>query len=576
MDDLPNEPTDAVETNRKKRKFEDSTDLERTNLSAEEIESQERSELLELAIKAFFYGRRKVEPGFHLNVHGEDAAVDLDDYRSGRACVTGEPVCMDDIYQLLLKSVIGYKYKLRWATLNGTRSIRKTLLLVIEGFTKSDILENSAELSTIDMFQQVVETASSNIHFSTELCSLHQMTDFHVQSRDTYSTMFSRDKGVKIEMPLQYKFPSKLNLLLSPIQMLMENYPFPGSNYKKSRCDNYILTKESYSPVTKDSPMFAIDCEMCVSTNRPRVLARIVVVDENYKTVYQSFVKPDVKITDYVTEYSGISENMLKGVKVKLSDVQQQLQKLLPGDAILIGQSLNYDLHVLKMLHPYVIDTSIIFNNTGIRKKKISLKCLAMKYLNKAIQVNGKGHNPIEDAVTMMQLVQFRLQQIAQFPKQFFYNQDLSSALQNNEDNELPPPKIASDSQKTEPGFFTVTAKFSKKCSLIGSEISLRHYHSKILNENVEKIVKSNRKDIINATLEQITKKDLVITHVSYNPITQQNAYEELNNILKQLYDVYDDRYMFMALISGVDESNYSDIKNGLFMSAFKVLERDR
>ncbi|GFQ66366.1 RNA exonuclease 5 [Trichonephila clavata] len=569
--DTPNDSENDLATNPKKRKIGEASDVEKMDSASVEKESGKKDKLLEMAVKAFFYGRNKVEPGFYLNTHGENAVVDVDDYKSGRACETCEPVCMDDIYQLLLKTVIGYKYKLRWATLNGTRNIRKTLLLVIEGFTKSDILENTSELNIIDMFQQVVETASSNIHFATELCSLHQITDFHVRSRDTFSTMFTREQGVRIETPSNYTFPSKLNLLLSPVQMLMENYPFPGSNYTKSRCNNYIFTKESYVPATVDSPMFAINCEMCVTDNRPRVLTRITVVDENLKTVFNSMVKPDSKITEYSTQFGGISENMLKGATVKLSEVQQQVQRLLPANAILIGQSLNHGLHSLRMIHPYVIDTSIIFNNTGIRKKKLSLKRLASVYLNKAIQVDSKGHDPVEDAVTMMELVQFRLQQIAQFPKDFFYNQELSSVLQNTEDTELPVSKIDPNSMKAEPCFFAVTSKFSKKCSLIGNEVSLKHYHGKILNENTQKIVKSNRRDIINTTLEQIAQKDLVITHVCYNPIAQLNAYEELNDILKRLYNAYDDRYMLMVLVSGVDEGNYSDVKNGLFMSAFKV-----
>ena len=63
---------------------------------------------------------------------------------------------------------------------------------------------------------------------------------------------------------------------------------------------------------------------------------------------------------------------MLEGVTTTLSDVQQILRKLLPPDAILVGQSLNSDLHTLKMMHPYIIDTSVIFNITGDRYSNFS------------------------------------------------------------------------------------------------------------------------------------------------------------------------------------------------------------
>lgn len=78
-------------------------------------------------------------------------------------------------------------------------------------------------------------------------------------------------------------------------------------------------------------------------------------------------MKPDNKIIDYLTRWSGITADKLEGVKTTLEDVQRHLQTILPSDAILIGQSLNADLNAIQMLHPYIIDTSFIFNLTGDR-----------------------------------------------------------------------------------------------------------------------------------------------------------------------------------------------------------------
>lgn len=60
-------------------------------------------------------------------------------------------------------------------------------------------------------------------------------------------------------------------------------------------------------------------------------------------------VKPTNKITNYLTQYSGITASKLSGVTTTLEDVQEEIIKLLSPDAILVGQSLNCDLDVLKV-----------------------------------------------------------------------------------------------------------------------------------------------------------------------------------------------------------------------------------
>lgn len=60
-------------------------------------------------------------------------------------------------------------------------------------------------------------------------------------------------------------------------------------------------------------------------------------------------MKPTNKITNYLTVYSGITASKLKNVKTTLTDVQDDIIKLLSPDSILIGQSLNCDLEALKV-----------------------------------------------------------------------------------------------------------------------------------------------------------------------------------------------------------------------------------
>lgn len=96
--------------------------------------------------------------------------------------------------------------------------------------------------------------------------------------------------------------------------------------------------------------MFALDCEMCRTATGQLELTRISVVNENLEIVYDTLVKPFNKITDYLTRFSGITKQMLDPINVRLADVQKKIREILPPDAILIGQSLNCDLHAMQVV----------------------------------------------------------------------------------------------------------------------------------------------------------------------------------------------------------------------------------
>lgn len=62
-------------------------------------------------------------------------------------------------------------------------------------------------------------------------------------------------------------------------------------------------------------------------------------------------------------------------------------------------------------MHPYVIDTSVIFNISGERWRKPKLQTLALKYLGLEIQSDAKGHDSAEDSISSLKLVQLKLSQ---------------------------------------------------------------------------------------------------------------------------------------------------------------------
>ncbi|CAE6472791.1 unnamed protein product [Rhizoctonia solani] len=149
----------------------------------------------------------------------------------------------------------------------------------------------------------------------------------------------------------------------------------------------------------------SIDCEMC-ETEDGKVLARVCAVDfYSDKVVYDQLVQPDKPVTDYLTQFSGITAEQLAPVTNRLPDAQAGLLGLIDQNTIIVGHSLENDLRVLKLAHPRCIDTSIIYKHPRGAPYKPGLKWLAQKWLNLDIQMKPSGHDPEEDARACLALL---------------------------------------------------------------------------------------------------------------------------------------------------------------------------
>ncbi|XP_029857320.1 RNA exonuclease 5 isoform X4 [Aquila chrysaetos chrysaetos] len=208
--------------------------------------------------------------------------------------------------------------------------------------------------------------------------------------------------------PIIRKYGEKKRGLTSYTLTLEEqkknDYPIKGS----PGCKGYIDT-ECDQQRTDSSPLFGLDCEMCL-TAKGNEVTRVSLVDAQGQCLLNELVKPESTVVNYRTRFSGITKKMLLPVKTRLSDIQTRLKKILPHDAVLVGHSLNADLQALEMIHPSVIDTSLLFaRNEGRRFK---LKFLAKAVLGKEIQCEQKlGHDPAEDARAALELAQFFIEQ---------------------------------------------------------------------------------------------------------------------------------------------------------------------
>ncbi|XP_060844942.1 RNA exonuclease 4 isoform X3 [Rhopalosiphum padi] len=152
----------------------------------------------------------------------------------------------------------------------------------------------------------------------------------------------------------------------------------------------------------KDKDVVAIDCEM-VGIGQRSVLARVSIVDSKGETIYDKFVKPRGKVTDYRTRVSGIRPQDIANGEL-FSIVKTEVHQIVK-QKLLVGHGLEHDLEVLELNHPKHLlrDTSTYWEvkeNTKVRKP--SLKLLASKLLGVSIQ-DGE-HSSVEDANVALQL----------------------------------------------------------------------------------------------------------------------------------------------------------------------------
>lgn len=147
----------------------------------------------------------------------------------------------------------------------------------------------------------------------------------------------------------------------------------------------------------------AMDCEMVgVGPGaHESALARVSLVDFHGRQIYDSFVKPKEKVTDWRTNVSGVSSKEMRFAR-EFKEVQKQVFDVING-RVLVGHDIRHDLNALKMNHPPrdIRDTA---KHANFRKvghgRKPALRILARQILG--IEVQDRAHSSIEDARATM------------------------------------------------------------------------------------------------------------------------------------------------------------------------------
>ena len=282
---------------------------------------------------------------------------------------------------------------------------------------------------------------------------------------------------------------------------------------------------------------------MCL-TKKGSELTRITVIghelndklESKNEIILDKFVKPSTEIIDYLTQYSGITEEHLKDIKTTLKDIQIELLNLISSDTVLIGHSLENDLKSVKLIHKKIIDTSVLYPMTKKKSemrnlRKHSLKSLSIKYLKKKIQNSKNGHDSVEDAHTAFELTLLKLKHGPDF------------GLPETDENYF--------------NFFSILHSIEKKSIFIDDINVIQRFST---NE-ISSISCVNDDEITKKSIKQIKKdKDnfflIRLSNLLKSDESEEIQIEKLNENLTNIFKEIPSKKSLFCIVSGIGNLN--------------------
>lgn len=162
----------------------------------------------------------------------------------------------------------------------------------------------------------------------------------------------------------------------------------------------------------------ALDCEMVGigADGKKSALARVSVVDWDLKVLLDTFVQVPTRVTDFRTQYSGVTSKHIKNKAGAMDVVKcRELVANLLKDKVLVGHALSNDLKALLLTHPKanIRDTAKFrpfqrYANSKWRPRKLrdlvkeNLKESNTKYAG----FQEDSHDSVQDASATMELFQ--------------------------------------------------------------------------------------------------------------------------------------------------------------------------
>jgi len=220
----------------------------------------------------------------------------------------------------------------------------------------------------------------------------------------------------------------------SPGCVTHETHVYNVKNAKRlSLIMPFIETPEN-GKITENSAV-CFDCEMGYTTNGLEMLRLTVISWPQHKPLVDVLVRPLGHLLDVNTRFSGITVDQFinakpydpanpKPVRKDLRIVESPyvardlfLSHVSPRTPV-VGHALENDLNTIRLIHPNIIDTVLLFPTRQGLPFRHGLRKLAKDHLAEDIQQGGAaGHDSYEDARTTGELVRFKIKEKWQLMK---------------------------------------------------------------------------------------------------------------------------------------------------------------
>ncbi|PWY69672.1 hypothetical protein BO94DRAFT_477708, partial [Aspergillus sclerotioniger CBS 115572] len=162
----------------------------------------------------------------------------------------------------------------------------------------------------------------------------------------------------------------------------------------------------------------SLDCEMAQTIYGEDTLVQVTLIDMLTATpLLDLTVIPTHPIADWRTQWSGMSESIMAERIASpdhetvrgYAEARARVWDFVNADTILVGQSLNFDLKVLGMVHWRVVDSFILVKEGGFRAGggSMRLKNLVEDFVGVRIQTGDgeTGHDCLEDTFGAREVV---------------------------------------------------------------------------------------------------------------------------------------------------------------------------